>query len=187
MAHETIDDESLHGRHVHPLNWIGWVLAVLFLLAAAWLAHHAAWVRRQADFAQGSAAQLRTQLDHVDKLVDVLISPDSQHIMLSETRQPARPVGQVSWLARKGALVFVAGGLRPLPAGRTYELWLVPQDSKAPIPAGQFRPNADRSATVVLPPLPADTRAERFLVTVEPEGGSATPSLPIVLEGQATR
>jgi anti-sigma-K factor RskA len=74
--------------------------------------------------------------------------------------------------------------LRPLPAGRTYELWLVPQPGKAPIPAGLFRPDADRGATVVLPPIPADTQARRFMVTEEPAQGSTTPSLPIVMEGQ---
>jgi anti-sigma-K factor RskA len=94
------------------------------------------------------------------------------------------PVGQVSWLADKGALVFIAGGLRPLPADKAYELWLVPAQGKAPIPAGLFRPDADHGATVVLPPLPAETQAKSFLVTVEPGHGSETPSLPIVMQGQ---
>lgn len=184
MANETMYDEQAPRRRVHPLNWIGWVLAVLFLLVAGWLAYHSARVRRQADFAEGTVTQLQTQLTHMDRLVDVLISPDAEHIVLSENRLQQRPVGEVSWLASKGALIFVAGGLKPLPPGKTYALWLVPKESKAPLPAGLFRPNADGGATVVLPPLPADTQAERFLVTMEPETGSPTPSLPIVLQGR---
>jgi anti-sigma-K factor RskA len=127
---------------------------------------------------------LRLQLDHANEIVAVLSSPQSSHVVLTETRQEARPVGQVSWLASKGALIFVAGGLRPLPADKTYELWLIPAQGKAPIPAGLFRPDADHGATVVLPPLPAETQAKSFLVTVEPGHGSETPSLPIVIEGQ---
>lgn len=169
---------------MHPLNWIGWVLALLFMAAAAGLAHHIAFLRGQLDGAQGNAAQMRVQLQHADQVVAVLTSPQSQHIVMTENRQPPRPVGQVSWLPSQGALVFVAGGLREIAADKTYELWLVPAVGKAPIPAGLFRPDADHGATVVVPPLPAQTEAKRFLVTVEPARGSETPSLPIVLQGE---
>lgn len=168
------------------MTWLGWVLALIFAAAAAGLAHHVAWMRGQLDAAQGHAAQLQVQLDHANQIVAVLTSPDAAHIVLTETRQPLHPVGQVSWLAGKGALVFVAGGLRPIAADKTYELWLIPAQSKAPIPAGLFRPDADRGATVVLPALPADTQAKSFLVTVEPAHGSETPSLPIVMQGQSS-
>lgn len=177
-------DESPHRQRVHPLNWIGWVLAALFLAAAAGLAHHIAFLRGQLNSAQGNAAQMRVQLQHANQIVAVLTSPATQHTVLTENRQPLQPVGEVSWLPSAGALVFVAGGLRELTAGRTYELWLIPAAGKAPIPAGLFRPNADHGATVVLPPLPAQTEAKRWLVTVEPERGSETPSLPIILQGE---
>ena len=177
-------DDPSQTRQVHPLNWLGWLLAVVFLAVAAGLAHKVAIVRSELNTSQGGAAQLRLQLDHANEIVAVLSSPQSSHVVLTETRQEARPGGQVSWLASKGALIFVAGGLRPLPADKTYELWLIPAQGKAPIPAGLFRPDADHGATVVLPPLPAETQAKSFLVTVEPGHGSETPSLPIVIEGQ---
>lgn len=177
-------EENTNRGHSHALTWIGWVLALLFLAAAAGLAHHTVWLRRQLDTAQGNAAQLRVQLDHANQIIAVLNSPEATHIVLTETRQPPHPVGQVSWLASKGALVFVAGGLRPIPTDRTYELWLIPQQGHAPIPAGFFRPGPHGGATVVLPPLPADTEAKRFLVTIEPAHGSETPSLPIVMQGE---
>jgi len=178
-----IDETANNERRFHPGLWIGWILAVVFLAIALWLAHHMAWVRREVDIARGNAAQLQLRLDHANELVDVLTSPQSKHVVLTENRQPAHPGGEVSWLSNKGALVFVAGGLKPLPAGKAYELWLVPAEGQAPIPAGLFQPDADASATVVMPPLPAQTQAKRFLVTVEPSAGSATPSLPIVMQG----
>ncbi|HEX4067135.1 MAG TPA: anti-sigma factor [Acidobacteriaceae bacterium] len=180
-------DATPHTGRIHPLNWIGWVLAVLFLAAAAGLAHHVAFLRAQVNSAQGDAAQVRVQLQHANQIVAVLTSPDATHIVLTETRQPVHPVGQVSWLAAQGALVFVAGGLKEIPADRIYELWLIPMTGKAPIPAGLFRPDADHGATVVLPALPADTQAKSFLVTVEPGHGSETPSLPIVMQGEAAK
>ena len=65
---------------------------------------------------------------------------------------------------------------------KAYELWLIPK-SGAPIPAGVFKPDAQGSATVVNPPLPAGTEAKAFAITVEPEAGSSTPTMPIVMVG----
>jgi anti-sigma-K factor RskA len=179
----TEENTQPNHRH-HPSLWLGWVLAAVFAVAAAGLAHHIAFLRSQANGYEGDAAQLRVQLQHADNIVSVLNSPNSMHVVLTETREPARPVGQVSWLAGQGALVFMAAGLKPLPADKTYELWLVPKLGKAPVPAGLFRPNADQGATVVMPPMPAETQADKFMVTVEPAHGSETPSLPIVMQGQ---
>lgn len=187
MSYETTSGDAAHTEHSgrsFAMAWIGWILAVIFLGAALWIAHHMAWMRGQLDLSEGDAAQLREQLGHAEQIVSVMTSPTAAHILLTETRQAAHPVGQVSWLEKKGALVFIAGGLRPLPAGRTYELWLIPHGAKAPIPAGLFRPDASHGATVVLPPVPADTQAQLFMVTEEPAQGSLTPSLPIVMEGQ---
>jgi anti-sigma-K factor RskA len=177
-------DDTAQTKHIHPLNWLGWLLAVVFLAVAAGLAHKVATVRGELNTSQGGSAQMQVQLDHANQIVAVLSSPQAAHVVLTETRQAIHPVGQVSWLADKGALVFIAGGLRPIPADKAYELWLIPTQGKAPIPAGLFRPDADHGATVVLPPLPAETQAKSFLVTVEPGHGSETPSLPIVIEGQ---
>jgi anti-sigma-K factor RskA len=75
-------------------------------------------------------------------------------------------------------------GVRP-PAGKGFELWLLPRDG-APISLGV--PRAGR----VLYPLPraaeaALAQAKGFAVSVEPPGGSPTgrPTGPVVLVGQA--
>jgi hypothetical protein len=181
-VNERDADETM--RRFRPGFWIGWILAAVFVCIAAWLAHHSAWLQRQLNLAEGNAARVQMKLDHANEVADVLTSAQARHVVLTEARGPARPAGQANWLENEGALVFVASGLKPLPAGKTYELWMEPTQGKAPLPAGMFQPNADGSAAVVLPPLPAHTQARRFLVTVEPAGGSATPSLPIVMQGQ---
>lgn len=173
-----------NARQFAPGCWIGWLLAAIFVAAAIWLGHRTLWLQGQLVTAEGSSARLAVKLNHANEVIDVLTLPQAKHVVLTEARGPLRPSGQVSWLASEGALVFVGGGLKPLPVSRSYELWMVPEDSKAPIPAGLFRPNADGSASVVLPPLPANTQARKFMVTMEPAKGSATPSLPIVIQGE---
>jgi anti-sigma-K factor RskA len=66
---------------------------------------------------------------------------------------------------------------------KTYELWIIPQDGTAPIPAGTFHPDDQGNASVVLPDLPKGIAAKAFGVTIEPEGGSQTPTLPIIMAG----
>jgi anti-sigma-K factor RskA len=71
----------------------------------------------------------------------------------------------------------------PLPPNKTYELWVIPADGTAPIPAGTFQPDSHGMASVLLPNLPAGIQAKAFGVTMENAGGATTPTLPILLTG----
>ena len=105
--------------------------------------------------------------------------------LVSAHAQP-EPEGDAVYLKERGSLVFTASNLAALPANKTYELWLIPANGAAPIPAGTFEP--DRLPTahgqlVLLPHLPAGIEVKAFGVTLENAGGSATPTLPILLAG----
>ena len=93
------------------------------------------------------------------------------------------PQGKAIYSSRTGGLVFFASNFAAAPAKKAYELWLLPANGGPPVPAGVFKPDADGSATVLMPPLPTDTAAKAFAITIEPETGSAAPTLPIVLFG----
>ena len=95
------------------------------------------------------------------------------------------PQGRATYVASKGTLIFLASNLEDLQPSKTYELWLIPATpGENPIPAGTFRPDERGNASVILPPLPKGVEAKAFGVTVENEGGSPTPTLPIVLVGE---
>lgn len=176
--------EAGRSRRFGARCWLGWAMAAIFCATTAWLAHHAAWVQRQSDAREGNAAQLRMKLDQANELVTLLTSPKAQHVVLTATGPARRPAGQVSWMASRGALVFVASGLRALSGGKMYEMWMVPVQGKTPLAAGLFRPDAQGNATVEMPPLPANTEATSFLVTVEAAGGTAGPSGSVVMRGR---
>jgi anti-sigma-K factor RskA len=73
--------------------------------------------------------------------------------------------------------VFLASNLQPLQGTSVYELWVLPADKSAPIPAGTFRPDAGGNASVVMPHLPKGVAAGGFGVTIEQAGGSSTPTM----------
>ena len=74
------------------------------------------------------------------------------------------------------ALVFTAADLRPLPASRGYELWLVGPAGARPV---TMLPSAAMTGPVVASGLrPGDHLA----LTAEPAGGTARPTTPMMLD-----
>jgi anti-sigma-K factor RskA len=118
-------------------------------------------------------------------VVDVLNAPAAQRVLLTAAKTPPSPSGRAVYLPSTGALVFQGNNLASLPADKTYELWVIPANGSAPIPAGLFRPDATGNASVLLPELPKGVPAKAFGVTVEKASGSDTPTAPILLAGAA--
>jgi len=77
-------------------------------------------------------------------------------------------------------MVACAGWLPAPPAGKTYQLWLVPMQGK-PMPLHTFGSGewTEPMAMQITPGMEAKT----FAVTEEPEGGMPWPTGPKVLEG----
>ncbi|HET8667578.1 MAG TPA: anti-sigma factor [Terriglobales bacterium] len=116
-------------------------------------------------------------------LLGLMTDPDAMHVTLVAGKTKPQPHGRAMYAPRTGALVFMASNMPVLPSHKMYELWLLPKSGTPPVPAGMFRPDASGNAMVMMPPLPAGLDASTFAVTVEPESGSATPTMPMVLSG----
>jgi anti-sigma-K factor RskA len=118
-------------------------------------------------------------------VVDTLNAPAAQRVLLTSVKTPPAPTGRAVYVPATGALVFQGNNLASLPADKTYELWVIPANGSAPIPAGLFRPDAAGNASVLLPELPKGVPAKAFGITVEKASGSDTPTAPILLAGVA--
>ena len=92
---------------------------------------------------------------------------------------PAAPgaSGRVVWHDDAGGRLYVTG-LPSAPPEKTYELWII--TDAAPRPAGTF--NVDASGAAARPVSPAGAGpVKAFAVTLEPAGGTAAPTGPMVL------
>jgi len=168
------------------LPWIGWAVAAGLAVVTGNLYH-------QRDAMRNVAASQASRLDHVTadaaaarEVLDAMTDSSAMRVTLMKTGgAPPPPMGRATYVASKGALIFLASNLEPLAPQKTYELWLIPAgEGQTPIPAGMFHPDAQGNASVIMPPLPKGVEAKMFGVTVEDEGGSATPTMPIVLAGE---
>jgi hypothetical protein len=140
-------------------------------------------LRERLDASQRQDAQRQAELERSKLVVDALTSPSSSYFTLVAVKSQPVPEARASYMQKTGTLILTAQHLQPLPPQKTYELWLIPADGSAPVPCGTFKPDARGNASLVIASADKKTAPKMFAVTIEPEGGSQTPTMPIVMAG----
>jgi anti-sigma-K factor RskA len=181
---ETVYVEKKRGAATKVLPWLGWAAAACISLAAGRL-------YQQNESLNGSVSAERTALanttnsaEMATRVMDIFRDPAAQNVVLTSSAVKPPPEARLAYNAEKGSLVFLATSMAAIAADKTYELWLIPANGHGPIPAGTFRPDAQGYASVILPELPKGVVAAQFGVTLEKEGGSTTPTMPILIGGK---
>jgi anti-sigma-K factor RskA len=164
-------------------RWIAWFAAAAALILAAGLGFEVKSLQARLHDKESRIASLEASQSRAEQVVEVLTAPSAQRILLTAHKTPPAPNGRVVYLASRGELIFQASNLAHVPATKTYELWVIPADGSAPVPAGLFRPDASGNGSVMLPTIPKGVTAKAFGVTLEDAAGSQTPTAPILLAG----
>ncbi len=136
--------------------------AIAVALAAIWLTGLPGWRAPGRHTLAGQA------------ITAVLTAPDA---VMIDAPLKSRGTATVVMSLREGKLVFAAAGLRPLPASRCYELWLM--DHRMDRPAGLLpMPRHGMTGPVIAAGL---HRGDRLGLSVEPATGSPRPTSPMIL------
>ncbi|HEV2989982.1 MAG TPA: anti-sigma factor [Candidatus Angelobacter sp.] len=122
---------------------------------------------------------VRDQLQELQSIRDLVKARNAVHMTLVAAKWPAQPQAKTIYVPRKG-LLLMANNLRPLPGDKVYELWLVPADGSAPMPFGTFKTDPSGNA-VMHHTVKTDKHPKAFAITIEPEGGSPVPTMPVVM------
>jgi len=138
----------------------------------------AEWQRRRAAL---EADNLRARQE-LEELKAGLGSPGVRLVALKGQKEIPEASAQIYWDTARSRWI-VAANLPPAPAGKVYQLWFVLAAPDAPVSAGLIRTdNAGRAITSVA--FPAGLRkVAAAAITLEPEGGSASPTMPIYAVG----
>jgi anti-sigma factor RsiW len=166
-------------------TWPAWLAVAAMLLLSVGLGVKVFTLRDQLNQTSLQLAEQTVESRHAHEVLDLLTAPRAQHVLLTAGSTLPVPSARAVYLSSRGALVMEASNLKPLPADKTYELWVIPASGAAPIPAGVFQPDTAGSASVVMPQIPWGVPAKAFGVTIEHWGGSPTPTAPILLAGLA--
>jgi hypothetical protein len=164
--------------------WVPWTIAAALAIGAAGLGVKMNSLQQQLREQSRTLAQSQEQGLRSARVLELLKAPNAQRATLTAAKKPVEPAGHAVYLAERGELIFQGSNLKALPAGKAYELWVIPANGNAPIPAGVFRPDGSGEASVVMPPLPTGVPAKAFAITVERAEGVAKPEGAIVLSGE---
>jgi anti-sigma-K factor RskA len=166
-AVEPATEPGQPGAPVVPIRRSRPNRAISLLAAAAVLAAvgFGGWALYNRDTAQDAQAEAAA-------LTRLLSAPDVQLVSGSSGGMSATVVMSPD----RGEAMFMASGLPAPPDGKVYELWTITDE---PAPAGTFTPG-DTETLVALPAAAFD--AQSIAVTVEPEGGSDTPTSEPVMQ-----
>jgi anti-sigma-K factor RskA len=128
-------------------------------------------------------AALRAALAAAEESLKVLRAPDLQLVRLTQPPQAPPAVAHALINADTGRALFYAFDLPPVPADKAYELWWI-TERQGPVRAGVFVPDATGLGRVDAS-IPTDAGPiQAAAVTIEPAGGVAKPTGPMVLLGK---
>lgn len=169
-------------------RWLSFAPVAVMLLLAVFsllLGINVRNLQREVRRARERERQLHEQLaqaQHAQEVLAMLTDPNAMRVKLVSA-PPARPqpLIQTIYKPENGHILMMANNLAPLPADKVYELWLLPASGGAPMPAGTFKPDATGGGMMLHPMESAGINAKGFAVTIENEGGSQTPTMPIVM------
>jgi hypothetical protein len=183
----SIEDADQDRPRKHPGRTLfaiaGWAIAAVLAVAVTFQYNDRDDLHTTLAFQAAALERLNIDATHSHQLMDALTDPKAVRVTLTARPLPkAQPTGGVTYNPDKGSLIFLASNLDPLQTYKTYELWVIPTDG-SPIPAGTFHPDDQGNASVIMPDLPKGVAAKAFGVTIEPDGGSQTPTLPIIMSG----
>lgn len=120
-------------------------------------------------------AQADGRADRAEEMAAIVSASDARTVSVTGLGGAMRLV--VSEDHRGG--VIASDDMPAPPAGKTYALWF--REDGRMVPHGLFEPDADGSVRAQVAGVPSDVVG----VTIEPDGGSDEPTLPIIAQGQA--
>ena len=176
------------GSHAAPRPVAWWMATAASLALAVGLTFYAVHLRTRIaslevelgeSRAQAAAAQLRVAdiqkaATGAQTAVGILTAPDVARVDLAGQQPVAPKASARAFWSRSRGMVFNASNLPSLPAGRTYQLWVV--TSQAPISAGLLTPDVQGSVSEVFATPPDIPQPVAMAVTIEPEGGVPAPT-----------
>ena len=156
---------------------------IFFASMAGWLWTRNAMYLRQIDSLQSRLADIQSASQEVARATEttdkLLEWPGTRRVALMPMPGMGNGHGGVLYNAQMG-MVACAGWLPAPPAGKTYQLWLVPMQGK-PMPLHVF--GASEWTQPMAMHITPGMEAKTFAVTEEPMGGKPWPTGPMVMEG----
>jgi len=156
---------------------LGWIAALggalaFSSIACFYFAGRERDAERELDRVTAVSRQQNMELTHLNEIFTIINGADTR-VTTFGGGKATPPSGKV-FVSPSQGVVLVASNLPQTPAGKAYEMWVIPKGGK-PLPAGMFRSNSDGSA-IHLQRGRVDPNADLIAVTVEDAAGADAPT-----------
>lgn len=153
--------------------WFG-LLAALSLVAAFYFGAREQSFAEELVLARRQMRQQDIQLTQFSEMMSILNGADTRVVAFG-----AGPKGRV-FVNPSSGVVLIATNLPPVPAGKSYEMWVIPKGGK-PAPAGLFQSQPNGTATNIFPGPVDAANLNAVAVSVEDAAGAAQPTTQPVI------
>lgn len=158
-------------------TWLAAVTAAAMLVVVLWMSFDRRTREAELADARRTLQTTTTERDRLEQAFAFLNQSETREVNFGGA-QPTPPRGHIFVNQQLGVLL-IASNLPPLSPGKAYEMWTIPKGG-APRPAGVFQSDAQGTALHLLQGPVDSSTLDVIAVTVEPETGSATPTMPLV-------
>lgn len=190
IRHELLGDTPEVIQMKSKTNWsqyIGWAAAIIILCGAAFMYlqmndHMNGIINSEIEKNKTEFKLMQktiTTLEDKNKTTENLLKiiRDKNNMVVTLEGQPAMPnaMAKVYWNKATQAVYIDAQGLPKPPQGMVYQVWSLKMDPLTPTSIGIL--NKMTVDTTRIYQIESTTDADAFGITLEPEGGSAMPTM----------
>jgi anti-sigma-K factor RskA len=151
-------------------EWIGATVAAAII--AGWFANALREQSRTLADLRLETQRKTVELARLTEAFALMNDPAAKQLVFGDSAP--KPRGRVFVNPKQGVLLL-ASNLIPAPAGKTYEMWIIPKGGN-PLPAGLFQSQSDGTAMYLRKGAVDIASTGAIAVTVEPEAGSPAPT-----------
>lgn len=142
-------------------------------------------LQRQAETRQRESETLQREMETLKReaaTARALLDTQNLTLVSLPPKEPGQAHGRILFDVANRTWHVRVFDLKPLPPGKTYELWFITPDQKK-IPAGTFDVDPDGNGSIMVS-VPDNVQVALTAITDEPVGGSPQPTGTVQLAGQ---
>ena len=162
-------------------RWVAAASIVLFLASATMnMMYYNKYdtVSKDLKETQQQLAAVEEKNTEIKPWADAIHDPNSTSVSLKETGATPGATAKIFWMKNTGDVMIDASNLPDAPVGMQYQFWGI-VDSK-PVDGGLIITN-DKGKKFLMQKMKSFGRAEAFAISLEKEGGNATPTKVVSL------